>query len=354
MHDGTVKTGAPQSWVRRLIVVGLVVLVVAVVGVNLIASAPEPTGALEQDWRQGDPDRLAALPPVSGTGAGDAGGGEGSAGFFESDEIEPGSDTVGLDGPYDCLIEPKRVVKLASALSAVVSKVHVERSDRVQANQVVVELESDVERAAVDVAEARAGMAGSVRARRASLELGESRKQRASHLLRSAVVSADVAQEAETEAKLARAELEQAEDLQDLWELQVVEARERLDRRVLRSPITGVVVERHKSAGEIAKEETLLTIAQIDPLRVQVIVPAAAFRHIQSGMRAEVHPELPEVGVQVAAVEIIDRVIDPTSGTFGVWLELPNADQSIPSGLRCQVQFMGGQEVASTASAGVR
>ena len=35
-----------------------------------------------------------------------------------------------------------------------------------------------------------------------------------------------------------------------------------------------------------------------------------------------------------------DRVVDGTSGTFGVRLELPNADHAVPSGLRCQVRFL--------------
>jgi len=33
-------------------------------------------------------------------------------------------------------------------------------------------------------------------------------------------------------------------------------------------------------------------------------------------------------------------VVDGTSGTFGVRLELPNADYAVPSGLRCQVRFL--------------
>jgi hypothetical protein len=42
----------------------------------------------------------------------------------------------------------------------------------------------------------------------------------------------------------------------------------------------------------------------------------------------------------VATVKIVDRVIDARSGTFGVRLELPNSDYTIPSGLHCQVRFL--------------
>ncbi|MFB3111528.1 MAG: efflux RND transporter periplasmic adaptor subunit, partial [Gemmatimonadales bacterium] len=33
-------------------------------------------------------------------------------------------------------------------------------------------------------------------------------------------------------------------------------------------------------------------------------------------------------------------VIDSASGTFGVRLELPNPDHSIPGGVHCQIQFL--------------
>ena len=66
----------------------------------------------------------------------------------------------------------------------------------------------------------------------------------------------------------------------------------------------------------------------------------AMFGSVELGMKAEVRPELPNVGVQIATVRIVDRVIDARSGTFGVRLELPNADLAIPSGLHCQVRFL--------------
>jgi multidrug efflux pump subunit AcrA (membrane-fusion protein) len=134
--------------------------------------------------------------------------------------------------------------------------------------------------------------------------------------------------------------LQEARERKELMELEHQEAVERLDEHTIRSPISGVVVDRLKSPGEVVKEETIVVVAQIDPLRVEVILPAAAFGSVQAGMRAEVSPELPNAGVQVASVAVVDRVVDGTSGTFGVRLELPNSDYAVPSGLRCQVRFL--------------
>jgi hypothetical protein len=44
-------------------------------------------------------------------------------------------------------------------------------------------------------------------------------------------------------------------------------------------------------------------------------------------------------------VTVVDRVFDAASSTFGVRLELPNPDYSLPAGLRCRIRFLA-QSVA--------
>ena len=70
-----------------------------------------------------------------------------------------------------------------------------------------------------------------------------------------------------------------------------------------------------------------------------------------AGMLGAVTPEVPGAPVHTAAVSVVDRVVDPASSTFGVRLELPNPDHSIPGGLRCRVRFLadGGDEPANAA-----
>jgi multidrug efflux pump subunit AcrA (membrane-fusion protein) len=112
-----------------------------------------------------------------------------------------------------------------------------------------------------------------------------------------------------------------------------------LARRSIRSPIDGVVVERYVSPGEYVNTQPLLRVAQIDPLRIEVIVPSQIFGSISPGMRASIIPELAVYGEHEATVTIVDRVIDAASSTFGVRLELPNPEARIPSGLKCVVRF---------------
>jgi RND family efflux transporter MFP subunit len=248
-----------------------------------------------------------------------------------------------LEGLHDCIIEPHEVVRVGSALTGVVSSIKAERSDYVLAGQVLAEIESAPEQAAVAVAKARAEMEGPMLASRARLELSEQKKGRADQLFSNQAISADLRDEVRAEAKVATAVVTEARERKKLMALEHRQTSERLNEHVIRSPVSGIVIERLKSPGEVVKEETIMVVAQIDPLRVEVIVPAAAFGSVRPGVRAEVTPEIPNIGVQVATVTVVDRVVDGTSGTFGVRLELPNPDHSVPSGLRCQIRFLQGE-----------
>ncbi len=253
-------------------------------------------------------------------------------------EAEDGLTAAGSTA-LDCIIDPYQIIELGSAVTGIIKAVHVERSDGVKAGDVLVELDSGVERAAVEVARARAGMDGEIKARQANLELGKRRRERANNLFQQKALSLDLREEVDTEATIARLELQRARENQRLAKLQLAQAQEALKRRSIRSPVDGVVVERLMSPGERVNEETILTIAQIDPLRVEVILPSAIFGSVRPNTRAAVEPEFGDQ-VHVASVTIVDQIIDAASGTFGVQLELPNPNHAIPAGLHCQVRFL--------------
>ncbi len=241
---------------------------------------------------------------------------------------------------FDCMILPSEVVEVGSAITGRIEEITVERSDYVEAGQVVARLESSVEQAAVNVASARAARRDELNSRQVSLDLGERRSARARELFGNNSLSLDVREEAETNARLAAVELERAEENRNISLLQLEEARAALSLRTIRTPISGFVVERLMAPGEVVDEETVMSIAQIDPLHVEVILPSHMFNRIQPGDRAEITPEALLDGVQTAEVVIVDKLIDGASGTFGARLLLPNPDHEMPAGLRCSVSFL--------------
>jgi RND family efflux transporter MFP subunit len=243
---------------------------------------------------------------------------------------------------YDCLIEARQTVEIRSPVEGLVESVLVDRGDVVRKGQVVVTLESGPERAALAIARSRASMTGPVEAAQARVEFAKTKEKRQEELYRQKFVSSSALDEARTERKLAESELRVALENQKLAELEVTRAEELLAMRVIRSPFNGVVVERLLDPGEFATtniKEPILKLAEIDPLNVEVVLPAAQFGRVKRGDRAEVAPETTN-GRFPAKVSVVDRVIDGASGTFGVRLELRNPGAEIPAGAKCTVRFV--------------
>ena len=239
----------------------------------------------------------------------------------------------------DCVIEPDATVDVGSRAEGLIDTVYVERGDRIAAGQILVDLDSELERANVDLARTRAEMDAELRARQVNLALGQRRVARNDRLFESRAISGEAREEGETNAALAGFELERSRQGRKVAALELARARVSLDQRRIASPIDGIVVARMMSPGELVTDQAILRLARVDPLRVEVIVPAEHYGRIAQGMGAEVVPEAPLEGSHPATVAIVDATIDAASGTFGVRLELPNPEGGVPAGLGCKVRF---------------
>ncbi|MEW8228609.1 MAG: efflux RND transporter periplasmic adaptor subunit, partial [Candidatus Thiodiazotropha endolucinida] len=143
-----------------------------------------------------------------------------------------------------------------------------------------------------------------------------------------------------TETRLTRYKLAQAKENKFLAELDLKQAEALYNRHTIRSPVRGIVVERYLNPGESVEERPIVKIAQINPLRVEVVAPVSMLGKVKTGQLAMVRPELPVGGNHQAVVKIVDPILDAASGTFRIRLEIPNDDYSLTSGLRCQVRFL--------------
>lgn len=250
---------------------------------------------------------------------------------------------------FEGLIEPFEMVNIGTPVEGVVADVKVQRSSSVEKGEPLVILDSSVENAVVERARVLAAVEGELKLQKERLEFAKRMQARVEELFNSDAISAEKNDEAATEVTLARARLQKAKENRALAKLDLERAQAMLNQRTIKSPLSGIVVERFVSPGEFVAGQPLLRVAQMDPLRVEIILPADMFRKIKPGMKAQVIPETEPEDSYSSIVTIVDRVIDPASGTFGVRLELPNPDYRLPSGLKCAVRF---EEEAKTASPG--
>ena len=218
-------------------------------------------------------------------------------------------------GALDCLVEPFQVVNVGSPVDGVLESVGVDRGDAVRKGQVVARLQSGVEAAAVELARAR-------------VEFGRRRSERNESLFQKQLISAHERDEMETELRLHEQEL--------------IKDQETLKLRTIVSPLDGIVVERRLATGDLVRADrsVVLKLAQINPLLVEVVAPAALFGRVRPGMSGTVSlgPLVP--GAFKAEVTVVDKLIDAASGTFGIRLQLPNPGHRIPAGIRCSVRFL--------------
>lgn len=230
----------------------------------------------------------------------------------EEMELAEGAGSPGSWSTQDCLLEPQMVVNLSSPVTGVISKVKVDRGDKVRKGEVVVQLHAEVEQAMV-------------RLNRAQVEFGKITVSRNQELFAQRLISEQEKDEIELSSKVS--------------ELELAAARAHLKQKSIVAPISGIVVERMMDPGEYVGEDPILKIARLDPLYVEAVLPRERFGSVRPKMVAEVELSEPVGGLHKAEVTVVDQVIDAASGTFGVRLTLPNSGNAIPAGLRCRITF---------------
>lgn len=239
-----------------------------------------------------------------------------------------------------CLIDANDVVDLAPGASGVIASLGAARGESVTKGQLVATLRADVERASLKLAEARASNVSGVKAAEARVGFEARRSERAKALTSRNVLTATALDEAETDLQTARMNLSEAKMARQIARLDVERQQALINEKTIMSPIDGVVVEVAASEGEFSNDgDILMTLAEIDPLRVQAFLPIRFYGEIAVGDKATIRP----VGLLArdlqAEVTAVDKVLDAASGTFGVLLSLPNEDRSVPAGLKCQISF---------------
>jgi RND family efflux transporter MFP subunit len=241
----------------------------------------------------------------------------------------------------DCVIKPKSTVKLGSPEQGILAEVFVTRGDKVKKGDLVARLDTAVEQLEAELARLKARNTVDVRSGEAQFEYRKKEASRLETLRVQKTVPETTYDQAVIEQRLAQLQVDSATTQKHIAEVEYQRVKAHLDRRSIRSPVDGVIVEVNLSPGEYVYEQTpIMSIAEIDPLYVEVFIPVIRYGSVATGMLAEVSPEEPIGGNYHAKVTVVDDVFDPASRTFGVRLEMPNTDYALPAGLRCTVQFL--------------
>lgn len=238
-----------------------------------------------------------------------------------------------------CLIKPSAEISIGTPVEGLIQTVPVDRGEWVTKGQVIVTLESSLEEATVALSKAKAEAEAMLKSSQVKVGFSSRKLERAMDLFKTNAIARHDVDEAQTEKALAEMSYQEASENKHLAELEWHRATAALSLRTIRSPITGVVVDRLLSPGELARQTPVMKLAQVDPLRVEVYAPLSLLGKLKTGMRADVRPEGKGQSVYHAKIMVVNKVVDSASGTFGVRLEIPNPNNAIAAGLACTVEF---------------
>lgn len=109
----------------------------------------------------------------------------------------------------------------------------------------------------------------------------------------------------------------------------------------LTSPQSGVVTARNYDPGDVAMQLPILTIENINPVKVKLNVSERYYSEVSMGMPVEVQADALGNEVFEGKVSLIYPTIDPVSHTFTVEVTVPNGNQKIRPGMfaRAKMNF---------------
>lgn len=210
-----------------------------------------------------------------------------------------------------CMLQPSKIVEISSPVPGVLEEVSVRRGDLVEQGNILFQLKAGVEKAGVELARVKA-------------EFAQRKAERNLDLYEDDLLSIHERDEIETELLLSKMELMLKE--------------QELALRTVASPIDGVVVDRLQDEGEYVNVNPVIRLATLDPLHIDLLLPAEYFGKIAVGQKLLIKAA-PAMGkARKAKVITVDPLIDPASGTFRVQLAMTNPGNLIPAGLRCSAQ----------------
>lgn len=243
---------------------------------------------------------------------------------------------------FECMIEPNQEIEIRSPIAGILNKVPVRRGSQIRTGQPLAVLESSVEQSAAEGARFKSEAQGTLISARSKLVGATAKAQRFDQLYQEKFVSAQARDDAENDRRQAEADLHVAQDNAQHAKLEYRQMTDELNRRTLRSPFNGVVVDQYLYAGALVGpsegKKPIMKIAQTDELAVTAILPFKYFKQIKTGSSVTIIPEPPFSTPIKSKVAIVDNVVDSTSGTFGIVAKIANAKNTFPSGIRCKMR----------------
>ena len=202
-------------------------------------------------------------------------------------------------------------VSVANEISGVVDTIEFESGDRVKRGDVLVQLDAEVDQAALAT-------------RRAEQELARVQFERFAELVGEKAVSASEYDEARSNYEAAQA--------------RVVEQQARLDKMTIRAPYDGVTGLRQVDVGEYLEAGSpIVEINMLDPILVDYQLPEKYLAAVAEGDRVDVRVAAHGEQTFTGQVQAIEASVNEETRMFGVRARIDNPDHHLRPGMFANV-----------------
>lgn len=115
--------------------------------------------------------------------------------------------------------------------------------------------------------------------------------------------------------------------------------RNLMENTVLVSPVAGVVTARNYDPGDMTGSLPILTIEQVNPVKVMVNVSEADFPKVHKGMKVSIKLDVYPDEEFTGTVYLIHPSVDSSTRTFTVEITIDNKDNKVLPGMFARVTF---------------
>lgn len=205
-------------------------------------------------------------------------------------------------------------VEVSAQVPGVVQEIAFRSGERVAKGQLLVRLDSDVERAQLRSAEAQ-------------LALARSNVQRARSLARTAAGTAANLDKAESEVRIAEATVEQL--------------KAQIEKKLVAAPFAGVLGVRKVDVGAYLQPgAAIVTLQDLSVMLADFSVPQKELGRIAAGQPVRLTTDAWPGRVFEGRLTAIEPVVDPKSGMVEVQASLPNPDGALRPGLFATIEVV--------------
>jgi RND family efflux transporter MFP subunit len=266
--------------------------------------------------------------------------------------ISPVKEDLDLRLGYTADISPNQVVNLFSRVDGYIAKLHVDKGDFVRSGQLLIEIDHTDYQHAVNQAQANLAAGNAkVAQQNAALRNAKLTLDRMQALIADQFVSQQDFDNAQVNFDAAVAALESLQAQVKQMEVALAQAETRLAYSYIRAPFPGYIAERNldtgayvtgASAGTSTMSRGILTLHDLDTIRVLIEVVEKDIPLIEIGQKAELRSEAYPDRLFEGTVTRIVQALNRATRTMTVEIDLPNKDRLLKGGMFARVEVMVG------------